>query len=536
VVGKTFYRGAVAELSPDELRTQVGTHLMTLVRKELIRPDRSDFAGEEAFRFRHILIRDAAYEAMPKEVRAELHEGFAAWLVRTTDARAKEYDEIVGYHLEQAHRLRMELGPADERARRLASEAAKRLAAAGRRALARGDASGAAKLLSRSLELEPKAEGRASLLHDLAAALVDVGEFRRADTLLTESIDAAREAGDRRIEWWARVEKAALGQAITPQRWPPQRLREEAGSAIDVFEGLGDDLGLAKAWRVLSDAANLDGDSAGRVANAERALDHAKKAGDRREESTAIWNLTGGMYFGSTTTTEAIRRCNEILGMMQGNRAVEGQVMRTIGRLQATEGHFDEARESVARARAIFEDLGLKIDIGLTDGFGSSLVEWLAGDYVAAEEKFRAGFAVLEAAGERAALSTLSTNLAQVLYFQERYEEAERIADAGLEMGAEEDLATQIIWRSVTAKILARRGEAAKAEERAREALQIGKRTDFAWLGDAYLDMAEVLQLLGRRAEAIPFVEQAIELYEQKGNVPFGDRARALLAALRANG
>src|SRR4029450_8364587 len=112
----------------------------------------------------------------------------------------------------------------------------------------------------------------------------------------------------------------------------------------------------------------------------------------------------------------------------------------------------------IARARAIFEDLGLKIDLALTDGFGGSLVEWLAGDYVAAEEKFRAGFAVLEAAGERAALSTLSTNLAQVLYEQDRYEEAERIADAGLEMGAEEDLGTQIPWRAGAAKIPARRG------------------------------------------------------------------------------
>lgn len=510
---------------------------MTLVRKELIRPDRSDFAGEEAFRFRHILIRDAAYEAMPKEVRAELHEGFAIWLERVTGTRSKEYDEIVGYHLAQAHNLRMELGPADERTRRLATESAKRLSSAGRRALARGDPAGAAKLLSRSLELEPSGtEGRASLLHDLAAALIDVGEFLRADALLTESIKVAREAGDRRTEWLARVEQASLGQAIAPHQWPPRRIREVAGEAIDVFEALGDHLGLAKAWNALSDAANLDGDSAGRVAHAELALDHAKSAGDRREESTAIWNLVGGMYFGSTPTDEAIRRCNEILDRMQGNRAVEGQVMRTIGRLQALEGHFDDARESIARARAIFEDLGLKIDLALTDGFGGSLVEWLAGDYVAAEEKFRAGFAVLEAAGERAALSTLSTNLAQVLYEQDRYEEAERIADAGLEMGAEEDLATQIHWRSVTAKILARRGEAAEAERRGREALQIGERTDFAWLGDAYLDMAEVLQLLGRGAEAIPFVERAIELYEQKGNVPLGDRARALLAELRANG
>ena len=55
---------------------------MALVRKELIRPDESQLAGEDGFSFRHILIRDAAYEALPMSVRAELHEHFAHWLDR----------------------------------------------------------------------------------------------------------------------------------------------------------------------------------------------------------------------------------------------------------------------------------------------------------------------------------------------------------------------------------------------------------------------------------------------------------------------
>lgn len=67
VEGKVFHRGAIAELAPDALRESVPTHLRTLARKELVRPERADFAGDEAFRFRHLLIRDAAYGAMPKE-------------------------------------------------------------------------------------------------------------------------------------------------------------------------------------------------------------------------------------------------------------------------------------------------------------------------------------------------------------------------------------------------------------------------------------------------------------------------------------
>jgi predicted ATPase len=87
VVGKVFYRGAVAELAPAELRPRVDGHLLTLTRKELIRRDRSGFAGQDAFRFRHLLLRDAAYAALSKRDRATLHERMAAWVTRTTGER-----------------------------------------------------------------------------------------------------------------------------------------------------------------------------------------------------------------------------------------------------------------------------------------------------------------------------------------------------------------------------------------------------------------------------------------------------------------
>jgi len=215
---------------------------------------------------------------------------------------------------------------------------------------------------------------------------------------------------------------------------------------------------------------------------------------------------------------------------------VEAQLRRSIGRSQALQGRFDEARESVAAARAMFEDLGLRFDVATTDGFAGGIVESLAGDYAAAEAKFRAGYEVLQAAGERAALSTLAAQLAQVVYAQGRYVEAQRIAEASHEMGAAEDLATQMGWRGVMAKVLARQGLAEEAERLGREGLEMAERTDFGWRGDQFMDMAEVLRLLNRPAEALPFLERAIELYDQKGNVPSAERARALLVELRANG
>jgi len=150
VKGKVFHRAAVAELASPELRPDVPAHLVSLVRKELIRPEEGEFPGEDAFGFKHQLIRDAAYLSLPKEERADLHERFAGWLESTTDDRALELEEIVGYHLERAYRYRAELGSIDETARGLASGAAARLARAGGRAFGRSDMPAAVSLLGRA--------------------------------------------------------------------------------------------------------------------------------------------------------------------------------------------------------------------------------------------------------------------------------------------------------------------------------------------------------------------------------------------------
>jgi len=124
VEGQVFHRGAVVALAPDE--GQVDGRLMMLVRKDLVRPEKSLLAGDDAFRFRHLLVRDAAYDALPKATRAELHERFADWLEQNAP-QLVELDEIVGYHLEQAYTYRSELGPLDDAARALAPRAAERL-------------------------------------------------------------------------------------------------------------------------------------------------------------------------------------------------------------------------------------------------------------------------------------------------------------------------------------------------------------------------------------------------------------------------
>src|SRR5262249_3152212 len=141
VEGELFHRGAVQALAPEE--PHITPRLAALVRKELIRPDRPQLAGEDGFRFRHLLIRDPADDSLSQATRADLHQRFAAWLEQHR-SKLVELDEILGYHLEQACTYRADLGlPTDED---LARKARRRLAAAGRRARDRGDEIAAVRL------------------------------------------------------------------------------------------------------------------------------------------------------------------------------------------------------------------------------------------------------------------------------------------------------------------------------------------------------------------------------------------------------
>jgi class 3 adenylate cyclase len=181
VEGKVFHRGSVLQLSPEGERAVVGDCLTALVRNDLVRPDSTSFADENAFRFRHQLLRDAAYESLPKEARSHLHERFAAWLEEKVGERVSEYEEILGYHLEQAYRYRVELGLASESDRRFAEEAAKCLGSAGLRARARGDLPAAANLLARALDVTPPdSAARLELEPKLRDVLFESGELRWA--------------------------------------------------------------------------------------------------------------------------------------------------------------------------------------------------------------------------------------------------------------------------------------------------------------------------------------------------------------------
>ena len=360
VVGKSFSWAAMAALAKAPGSALIGSHLASLVRRDLLRPDASDRAGEDGFQFRHDLIRDAAYQALPKQDRADLHERFALWLQQVAGERMREQQELIGYHLEQAYRFCVELGPPDDHARTLARAAAAQLGAAGQRALARDDRPAAASLLHRAASLLPAEEpARLQLLPDLGVALVNVGELEQAGDVLAEAATVARTGGEERLAWRASLDYSWVRLLTHPDPDSTEAARREAEQAITRLTELDDDLGLAKAWLLLSEVHNIRGRFGAKAEAAEQALQHARLAGAAREEHMALGSLLMSLRLAPVPVEEGLRRGEQLLQQASGDRFAEVTVRPTVAVLQAMRGRFREARDLIAEVRAFLEELGL---------------------------------------------------------------------------------------------------------------------------------------------------------------------------------
>jgi class 3 adenylate cyclase/tetratricopeptide (TPR) repeat protein len=534
VVGKEFWRGAVTELSPEPERPTVPGSLMTLVRKELIRPGRSTFAGEDAFRFRHLLIRDAAYDSMSKEHRAHLHERFAVWLERVAGERVIDFDEILGYHLEQAARYRQEVGPADDRASALASRAAERLAAAGMRSVARDDLPAARNLLGRAIHLlEPGSPARMALLAPHLEALHDTGELAAERDALREAVAEVRASGDRGVE--LRLEVIDQLHRLTTD---PARSQQEAAAELerirDEFLRMGDESGAAYASPRLAEVWFWLGRAREAHESLHAALEYARRAGDRRLEHVATMSMLGPVNWGPFTVEESLRLLDEAEAGSGGDRAVQAATMGIRGYLLALAGRFEEAFELLERSMEQIHELGLGQFGASAEGQIGAVVLDLAGDREGAISMGRRGIEQLQAMGETGFLSTSAGFLAKILAESGvDDEEAERVAEICERSAASDDFSSQALWREARARILARRGEHEAAEVLAREAVRITDPTDYTIArADARMSLARVLAAAGRATEAADEVRRALALYEGKGATALVERARSDLVRL----
>jgi predicted ATPase/class 3 adenylate cyclase len=531
VEGVVFHRSAVGELARRVLDASLEYGLQELVGRDLIREEPADVAGEQAFRFRHVLIRDAAYRSLSKNARSDLHEHYAAWLEATAADRVREFEEIVGYHLEQAFWYRTALGSPDSRAVALASRASERLEAAGRRALARSDLPAGIGLLERVTKLLPADRPRRTLLlAELGAALIEAGRLVDAERVLD---DAQRRA--------AATDDARAGSHVLVQQQFLRLLHVEVGRAeetarttalvIPVFERYDDDLGLCRARRLEAWLHWNDARAEAAAAAWERAAAHARLAGDRHVHDDILTWIASSLWFGPTPAEEGIRRCEAMRAQVRESPEADAAILRHLAGLHAMLGRFELARGLLAASNAAYADLGLTLNAATSQN--EAVVELLAGNPVAAEQSLRAGYRALEEMGDRMFLPTTAAFLARALLQQGRDAEAEHFADLSARLAGRDDLLTQILWRGVRARLLARHADIDEAEALARHAVALAAATDFVnQRADTLLDLSYVLEASCGGSEIAAATSEALRLYESKGNAVAAASTRRRLNGL----
>jgi class 3 adenylate cyclase/tetratricopeptide (TPR) repeat protein len=511
VEGRTFHRGAVAALAEGD--GGVDQRLLSLVRKELVRPDRPQLPGDDAYRFRHLLIRDAAYDALPKAIRAGLHRRFAEWLEQHGESLV-ELDEILGYHLEQAARYLDELGRSELK---LALAAGDRLGLAGRRASWRGDSRAASVLLERALTLTRPYRLDIHLEAELSHVL-GMTDLAQAVAVADAAAERADALGDETGAALLRT-LAAHGRLHVAE-CSPDELERVARAALPLLEARGDDEGLALVWQALGWVANVHSQQQAWADAIEQAVLHARRAG---HPIVGSWTLCVPLTMGPMPAGEALAKIDSFIADQPHAGDLQ---MRAV--LLAMLGRIEEAWAVGIPADEQARELGISTgDVWLSE------IALIAGDNQIAADYLRSACNDIEKRGATAHLSTYAPQLGRILCTLGHPDEAEQLAMKGRELGDPEDVWTQALWRQALALVHSARGQHAEAVRLAREGVDWFSRADsLLRQGDAYSDLAHVLEAAGRRKEAVSALRQASDRYERKQILPLASRTHQRITAL----
>ena len=532
VAGRVFERGAVVAMMPEADRQNVPQHLLALVRKELVHPDRPELTGDDAFRFRHLLIRDTVYEALPKERRADLHERFADWVEQVTGERASEYGEIVGYHYEQAQRYRHELGLDDARTAELADRAGVRLAAAGRRAYLRGDADGALNLVQRAATLLRDQGDRIRALTLLAFAARGAGQFTQARRYAADLLIAAEAAGNVGAARKGRL-LDQLARGWSDPNYSVELAVTEAEADVAMFEASADEEGLALAHQVFGEA-HLAKAKWGRARDAfQLAMTHSDRAGDWPHKEHMRVNVVAAALWGPTTVDEVIDLMKRELAEIQSQDSAAR--VKQLGALAyAMAGSATEARELMAESRRVMADFAGEDRVAVfTEGF----VEYVLGDLDAAAAAYQqtaTAFARQDETGARSTILALHA-LAEYDAGLDPLAVTAR-AEQGRSLGSPDDAVTQTLWRVAQALAHAKIGNVDEARRLIREAAAVSDETDFLYLrGVVARDAGRIAELAGDGRTARGHYKDALQYFEQKGDAIDAARMRERLGPVQGS-
>jgi class 3 adenylate cyclase/tetratricopeptide (TPR) repeat protein len=517
VIGRIFWGGAVEHLSPD---TEVDSLVDELLLREfLVREQRSSISGEQAFKFKHVLIREVAYAGLSKSTRAEHHRRFAEWL------QAKGADELLeirAFHLDKAAELLGELDGAPPR--ELASEAAAALEEAGRRALAREANRNGRALLVRAVELEPTLERR----YHAARAAWRLTDYPAVATEMEVVRKGAVEAGDKRIEAraWTALAQVAISRDADLAR--ARELTEHALNALgdtpsaDRFEAL-DPLASIAQW--VGDLGQSE----------EIFLEQLEiaRAIDRKDlEIRALHGLSSSVYFERLELDRAAPLVDRAAELVAETGSVLGQgwVLRARGKSALLRGEFAEAERMVADAVALFSEAGGSVHQARTLMLLGE-IESRKGDFKQAEKHYREGIRLLKPLGDRGTLCEVQRQLAQVLIRLGRIEEAELVALEARETVGPQDHGSRASTRMALGLVRAAQGRDAEAEALLREALEVLEGTELRLFSVEPLEaLVEFLRERGRAEEAAPFARRLLELSPVLGIASGFEAAAAKIA------
>ena len=451
--------------------------------------------------------------------------------VELADMRAAEDapDEIVGFHLADAARLRTELGQLDDETELLAMRAARHLRAGGERALGMGDDRAAAKLLERAVDLVgvDDSEGRLAQFQ-LGRALSGSGRLESAESVLRDVVSAARAASERALELRAELALSNL-QAQTDVTISMAELRQRAEAMLPELEELGDESGLTLAWWLLHWTQFRTAHYSRSIDAAEQTVAHAVRGHERREELRALGAIAIAARLGNHPVPEGLARCDEVVVRADGARYVDAFAARSRGHLFAMLGDFARGRAECERAADILGELGLPIS-ALGVGVERAVVEQLAGELEAAERELRVASERFRELGDVGYLSWIDPLLAHVLAQRDAASEAVALARRAREEMQPDHAFGQIVSRIAEGTALRSLGQAMEARAVGSEALRLAEATDAIDLqAQALLVLADIDADEGESGSALERRARALAIYEKKGDLVSAARARELL-------
>jgi class 3 adenylate cyclase len=520
IEGEVFHRASLEALLPAQDAAALPTHVQELVRKEFIRPAVVGKDGSE-FRFSHLLLRDAAYEATPIAARAEMHQRRGTWMAEHAEDHTGR-EEIAGWHLERAGLYLRELGRAPDPS--LSLQAAERLFAAGRRASERWDIVAARSLLERALALStlaPSTNGRIAI--ELADQLIRSGDFERAGELLSTAESVPELAGR------ARLSRLELEQQTLPHHESVRLVSEALPELLEDYTTRGDHLALAKTrmltfwvrWYVLRAAAAAE--------EARLAAEHARLAGSEHLRQWALtWYLVA--LADGPSPIDVLAEAVDLAEREQGAGLAPLGLVR--GEIARREGRFEDARAELERAATKFDELGHRIVVASCRLLLSRVLA-LRGDLRAALAAARQSDALLEQLGERGLRSTVQAEIASLAEEQGDPAAARAAIALAEELSDPADLINTIILSSVRARLALDDGDVAEADRWSRRALERAGGTDYP-LAHAYsgITRIRVQRALGHHEDAIREGRRLIEMQTRIGDQPQAELTRSLIADL----